>query len=145
MTDAKIDHSLYKDRQPSVIPFKVDATAVWAVPAALTEFAAATNTRLRVDLSRFKEARVGANVTVAADANSELRVQYSFNGTTWAYLDNNAGPAVVVDATGVKLSAWTQIGALDNADWDDVYLRVVGILGAATLNSSFANLWLEVR
>lgn len=145
MADAVIDKSLYKDRQPSVIKLKGDSTVTWAIPAALTEFGAATSTRLRVDLSRFKEARIGANVTTAADANSELRIQYSFDGTTWRYLDEKEGPRVTVDSTGVRLGSWVQIGALDNSNWDDVHLRAVGILGAATLSSAFASVWLEVR
>lgn len=146
MSDAVVDKSLFKDRTPQIIPLKMDATALsWAVPSSLTEFAAATATRTRADLSRFKEARLGCNCTVVAATGADIRVQYSLDGTNWAYLDNNAGPSVDGDAVAVALSSWVQIAPLDNSAWKNVLLRVVGIGGNGSTAGSYANIWLEVR
>lgn len=146
MSDAIINAKIDRDRQPKVIPLKTSATVVWAVPASLTEWGAATTTRVIADLRGYKEARLGANVVVASDAGAKLRVQYSLDGgSTWAYLDNNTGCNLAADAAGVAVTSWVMIGAQDNSDWDSVLLRVVGISGTATLSSSFANIWLELR
>lgn len=146
MSDAIVENKLGRDRVPKFLPMKCSATVVWAVPATKTEWGAATTTRIIADLRGYRECRFGANVVVASDAGAKLRVEYSLDGgSTWAYIDNNTGCNLAADAAGVAVSSWVMMGAKDNSEWASVLLRVVGISGAATLSSSFANMWLELR
>lgn len=145
MADSRVNYPAHMRERPWMIPLKVSAAVSWAIPSSITEFAAATASRVRADLRQAKEARLVANCTVVAATGATLRVQYSFDGTNWYYLDGQTGPSVAADAVAVAASAWAPIAARDNAEWEDVLLRVVGIGGNGSTAGSYANIILEVR
>lgn len=146
MADSRVNYPAHTRERPWIVPLKISAAVSWAIPSSITEFAAATASRLRADLRQAKEARLVANCTVVAATGATLRVQYSLdNGSNWYYLDGVSGPSVAADAVAVAASAWAPIAARDNPEWEDVLLRVVGIGGNGSTAGSYANIVLEVR
>lgn len=119
---------------------------VWTnQPAALTEFLNNQNFRNRCDLTGTTQVRLKACLTaVAAAANTELRAEYSADGTNFYALGTSAStPAVVVgSAVGTKIGAWVDVAAGAKAD---VWLRIMGINGNATADPNFNKIILEFR
>jgi hypothetical protein len=126
---------------PIVAPIGFNQT--WTnQPAAVTELAGTTRHRTRFDLSTVTKARLVVNVQTAGTATAQLCVQYSLDQTTWSYLDGGAGPCAPINATGVRVSGSPTVAP---AAQGDVFLRVVGVNGDATLDPAFGNISIEVR
>ncbi|HHT9120342.1 MAG TPA: hypothetical protein ACFYD3_07355 [Candidatus Hypogeohydataceae bacterium YC41] len=119
-----------------------NATSWNAMPAAETEIFGATNSRCRIDLTNYSQARLVARVFVNGAANAELRVQYSTDETTWAYLDGVGGPKISISGMGTIVSAWVNMVTGAKAD---VFIRVVGINGDGIANPSFGNIFVEFK
>lgn len=126
--------------------FLLVAATVWTnMPAALTEFLNNANFRNKADLTNVTEARVISVLTaVGASTTTEIRVEYSLNGTTWATLGTTANtPLVVIGNTaGIKVGAWVSVVVAAKAD---VYLRVVGINGNGAADPNFNKIVLQVK
>ena len=105
------------------------APLVWDTqPSSLTELAATTSQRCRINLSNAASVRVVVPVTVAGAATAVIRAQYTTDTTCasgWAYLDGSAGPSVSISSTGVKTSA---IVTLATAAVADVCIRYIGLV-----------------
>lgn len=124
----------------AVIPFVIDAVPnTWTnMPAALTELFGATNHRTQIDFTDVTDVTFVVNVQTAGVAGSKLRVQYSLDESSWAYLDGVSGPSVAIDATGVEVATVT----IEAAAQALVFLRVVGIDGDAAGDPVFGNILL---
>lgn len=132
-------------RGPSRSVF-LTAGATWTnMPAALTEFNGGTTARQFLDLRPFRFARLSANVgSVAGNTAAELRVQYSLNGgSTWAYLDGSAGPAVVVD-DDASWQVSNFVAIADAAKVESALVRLVGITGDGAIDPVFGAVTLEL-
>lgn len=115
-------------------------TAFTNAPAALFE----ENVRWRAhaDLTNCTQARLISNVQTAGFAGTKLRIQYSTDGASWAYLDNVSGPEVALDSTGHVVSPWVTLVAAARAD---VWLRWVTIGGDGVADPAVGMTHLEVR
>jgi len=115
------------------------------VPAALTEISPGGGVprwRTRVDLSTFVDARATVYNQVAATAGTGLRIQYSTDESTWAYLDGAAGPEALIDGTGTRVSGWVALAAGAKAD---VYLRAATIGGDAIADPQLGLITVQFR
>lgn len=129
----------------SCVPlFLPEAAIVWAaMPAALTEFLGLAAHQVRLHLATYANMRFSAVVTVAGSAGSELRIQYSADGAAWVYPNAaSSSPAINIDSTGVKLSAWVSI---DAASRGEGYLRLVGYNGNGIASPAFGSVMLQMR
>jgi hypothetical protein len=132
-------------RPAVLIPFRAQYVNVtWNnMPASLTNLLGGTTPGIKADLSGFTEARLVVRQASAGAASAELRVQYSTDESTWAYLDGGTGPAVEATAANTsKVSSWVTIEVAGRAD---VWLRVAGINGDGVTSPSFQNISLHVR
>ena len=111
-----------------------------AVPAALQELG--LGIRPRKDFSYVSQVRLITNVRTVASAGTQLRAQYSTDGSAWAYFDGGTSPAVALDATGTPASAWIYTEGLARAD---VYLRLVTISGDGATNCKISTTMLEFK
>lgn len=95
------------------------------LPAGDNEWNSDTSFRAESDLSAYSQFRLLVPVAVQGAAGTNVRVQYSTNGgSSFAgNLDGSAGPAVLIDSTGMKDSGWTNITAA--ARVDNVVLRLL--------------------
>lgn len=129
-----------------IIPLRAAySSQVWtSIPAALTEFNANTQGRIKYDLSPFSQARLVVKMmSTQGPTGSELRAQYSTDESSWSYLDNSAGPAASITTPNVTTAgSWVGIVAAARAD---VWLRVIGINGDGATSPSFGNFYIEVR
>jgi hypothetical protein len=82
-----------------------------------------TNDRIYLDLSNVAMYRVYTNVQTAWSAGTDLNLQYSTDEAAWNAVDTGGAGEVVVDSTGVKIGAWTDVVA---GAKQGVYLRIVG-------------------
>jgi hypothetical protein len=131
--------------RPLLIPFRAQyQNTTWnAMPAALTNFLGGTTPGIKVDLTNYTEARLVVRQASAGAASAELRMQYSTDESTWAYLDGATGPSVeAATANTSKVSGWVTLEAGARAD---VWLRLAGINGDGVANPSFQNISLHVR
>lgn len=133
--------------RPILVPLAYDnpvAVITWtSMPAALTEFNSQTRTRTKVDLALFTEARMVGNVIAAGVAGAELRVQYSTDQSSWAYLDGSAGPALLLtNGSVLVVGGWVTLAAPAKAD---VFLRLVGIGGNGATSPTFTNVGVQFR
>lgn len=112
------------------------------MPSADTEFLG-TQYRVNADLGGFTQFRWGVHVVVAGAAGADLRLQYSTDGgTAWTNLDGAAGPELVIDTVGTKVSAWT---ALPAGAQTAVLLRIMGKDGNGTADPQFRNVWVQFK
>jgi hypothetical protein len=119
------------------------ASEVWTnMPAALTEFLNSTRYRTRYDLTNATQARIVVMVMTAGAANSIVCPQYSTDQVTWNYLDGGTGPCAVVNATGVRTSAFVNLPAGAKAD---VFLRIVGKDGNGSADPAFGQISIQVK
>ena len=100
--------------------------------------------RVKYDLTEATQARLQFNVELVSGAatNTEARVQYSTDQSSWNNLDGASGPAVNITTTGLKVSSWVDIAA---GAKDDVFLRVIGINGDGTTDYDVGVVSLQVR
>ena len=125
---------------PVVIALLARGGFTWAIPASLTEFSAATHTRVQLDLSNVAEIRIGARFWGSVGpAGTRLYVQYSTDDATWNDFGSNK---LAADSTGTKVTAWEAIpsGAIGST----IYLRVVGDNGNAS-NVQFDMIMVHLR
>ena len=122
-----------------LVPLRMGDLPVWAIPSALTEYAASA--RARYNLSQFTQARLVVYVGVVGLGSAELRAQYSTDESSWAYLDGTSGPKLVLDTVGTGQSAWVNLAAGAKAD---VRLRFVGINGNGIAVTTLGNVFLEL-
>lgn len=128
-----------------VVPVIAPQSAVtWSSqPAAVTELFGAPRSRLRLDLTGRRQARLTVRTVGAGAAAAQLRAQYSTDESVWAYLDGSAGPSAPLGAANTTAAgAWVDLAAAAKAD---VVLRVVGIDGDGAANPSFGLVTLQVR
>ncbi len=72
-----------------------------------------------------------------------IRLQYSTDRTTWAYIDGATGPAVAIDAAAnPEVSGWVTLAAGAKAD---VYIRIVGIGGDGVVDPTFGTIIVQYR
>lgn len=135
---------IYTARFSANITFRAPGSGqpLTSSPATLLEFAGSTSLRTRYDLSACSQMRVVTRVNTAGSVNSELRVQYSTDESTWSYLDGVSGPSVSMATGGTVAGAWATIAAAARAD---VILRVVSFGGDGAASPSVANLFAQVR
>lgn len=116
---------------------------VWTnMPAALTELRGVTFYRTRYDMTQVTQARIVAFVSTVGSANAQLRVQYSTDASTWAYLDGSAGPAVAINAAGTIAGAWVTLAAAARVD---AFLRIIGINGDGVADPVFGSIHVWMR
>ncbi len=109
-----------------------------AIPDALTE--RTVRSRLWFDLTGFSEARLVGRVT-ADLAGAKIVAQYSLDGSSWDYLDGDAGPVLELDATGDIRGAWVAIAAEAK---QDVILRWCTLDGSDD-DAEMGDLFLELH
>jgi hypothetical protein len=108
------------------------------MPAALTELLGTADRRVRVDLTDCDKCRLTTRVVTVGAAAAVLKVQYSTDEAAWADLT----PAVAVNTTGAKATAWAAVPAGARGD---VFLRVVGQSGDGAADPVFGQILLEAR
>ncbi len=130
----------------SMIPIHSSPTAslTWTnMPAAVTELAANTFSRVKGDLTYATQYRVIVNQIVAGAAGADFNLQYSTDGTTFQAADTGgAGECAVGTGTGVKSGAWTNLVSGAKAD---VHLRIVGKDGDAVADPQWREILVEFR
>jgi hypothetical protein len=124
------------------IAINTAALTITDIPAALTELAASTNRRAKVDLTNAIVARITARVTTAGSASAEIRAQYSLDESTWDYLDGSSGPAVNIATLGTKASGFVALAAAAKAD---VFVRVVTINGDGAADPQIGSIYIQVK
>lgn len=130
---------LFRAPRSTMVPFRSPASGQsWAVTAAATDFANSASNRCSFSLAGYTQARLTMRVNGVGDAGSIFKVQYSTDESTWA----DIGCTVPADASNLQVGSWVTI---PEAARTTVNLRLVGIDGAATINGSFANIFMEVR
>lgn len=129
---------------PSCLTFlATTATHSWTtMPAALTEYAGVVRHRKKFDLTNCSQARLVLHIITAGASGAEFRAQYSTDQSTWYYLDNSAGPALVLTNTGLIAGSWVN---LDSGAKADVFLRIVGIDGDAIASPTWNQLDLQLK
>lgn len=127
-----------KSLKEKVISINHGAVAWTGMPAAETEIFGNTNRRTKTDLTDFLQCRVSVAVTAAGFAGSKIKIQYSTDEAAWTDLTST----VIIDATGVKVSAWADIPTAAKAD---VFIRGAGIDGNGVANPSIGTVMLQVR
>ena len=116
------------------------ALTVWTnMPAALTEFRAVLNTRIKLDLTTATYSRITVRVGVAPVVNAKIKVQYSLEESEWVDLCSMTLPAT---ANKTNIGEWTVMPVGAKAD---VFLRLVGIDGNGTADPSFGLITLQVK
>lgn len=121
---------------PQVITLVAHSNTWNTMPAALTEFLGSPGRRTKLDLSRgVVSARIVVNMgATGGTASAQLRIQYSLDQSTWAYLDATSGPQVGINASNQAVSgAWVAVTAAAKAD---VFIRIVGINGTGVAGDS---------
>ncbi len=88
-------------------------------------------------LARATRVRLTGYVAVAGPSAAELRVQYSTDLSTWAYLDGGTGPSMSIGGTGIRVSSWVNLVTGAKAD---IYLRVLAIGGDGALDPNIASM-----
>ncbi len=129
---------------PSVVALYGSSVTITNIAAALTEHSA-PRTRVKVDLSKFMQARVTVGVNVVANAGAEVRIQYATDGdtqNTWAYLDGTDSPKVSIAALNGRVSPYVNLVAGARAD---VWIRVVTIGGDGAADPNVGTITLQVR
>jgi len=131
---------------PLTIPIRAAySTQAWtSMPAALTEFNANTQGRIKSDLTSATQARIVVKtMSTPGSAGSELRAQYSTDESSWNYLDGATGPSTAITAANTTLvSGWVNLVSGAKAD---VFLRIVGINGDGVTSPSFGSINVQVR
>ncbi len=127
-------------------------TYTWTnMPAALTLFGGATGGRgvlQLLDLSRFKQARLVAWMSVAGASGSKLVVRYN-TGTTPVGLGSYSAIGVggsevevAIDATDVTYGAWTDIA---DAAKTNVFVGACGVGGDGSTDPQFIMAFMQFR
>jgi hypothetical protein len=120
---------------------------VWTdMPSARTEFRAETHTRLKIDLSLYKEFRLTSSYSVSGAAGAFLSAEYSSDESSWAALESggtavgdlNIDPSAPARAVG----AWVPLASAAMAD---VFIRIMGYGGNGTTDPSFRQLAIQFR
>lgn len=113
------------------------STVTWTnMPAALTEFNGARSTRVWVDASQYRWARITAQVNVAGAAGSKLRLYYKTSDGAFNTF-STAGTSdieVAVSAIGLVKSSWIPLAAAARAD---VIFAIGGITGDGAADPEF--------
>jgi hypothetical protein len=142
IVDGSASDVVYKTE---VIHAHPTSNTVWTnMPAALTEFiASALTSRRKVDLRNVTHYRIICNQGVAGFAGSDLNLQYSLNGSTFAAADTaNAGELDVGTGTGAKQGAWA---ALADGAKTDVWIRLVGKDGDGIVDPGWRYLAIQFK
>jgi hypothetical protein len=137
---SRVDHRHPRDVVP--IALNTDLLTLTNLAAAKTELNGQTHRRTRYDLTQFTSARVLTRVETVGVAGTEVRVEYSTDESTWAYLDNTAGPASSLASTGVQTAGYVSLTGAAKAD---VYLRAVTINGDGAADPVVGYVVLEAK
>jgi hypothetical protein len=84
----------------------------------------ATHWRQKLDLTGFTQFRITCRVATQGTANSDIRVQYSTDDSSFANLDGSGGPEIALFGAGQKDTGWVALAA--GAIGDNRWLRVMG-------------------
>lgn len=115
------------------------ATTMTNIAEALTDLAATV--RATIDVRPFSKVRITTKVTTQAANGGEIRLQYSLDDSTYAYVANS-GPAVSLVGTGVKVSDWQTIP--DAAKRSAVTFRLITISGDGAEDPVFTPVMVEL-
>lgn len=130
----------------SVIEFRFISGQAWNnQPSALTEFTNSSfPSRTYTDLTNASQMRIVVSMTsVAGISGAQLRVQYSTDESSWAYVDAGTGPLVGIStASTTTKGSWVTIDAGAKAD---VVLRIIGINGDGAADPSFRMVQVQVK
>jgi len=120
-------------------------TLAWSnQPSSLTEILENTGARRRVDLTGFTQFRFSMNLIATGASGSNLRFEYSTNGTSWANLqDSGTSADMDLSTAGPRIGAY---GTIATAARADVFIRIMGYTGgSSTGDPSWRSIALQVK
>ena len=131
---------------PTVIMWRATNAGQGFVGAsALSEWVStSTSSRIRLDMSRYRMARIGVQLNATFSANMIMAVQYSANLVTpsWSYFDGNDGPKVSLFGTGAVMGNWAALAIAARAE---VIMRIIFRSGDDATTGTVANIFMELK